>query len=65
MLDLKPLLQTAFSEIWEEVYALALIRIAGYVPLKRASLAWEKLYPITEVTPTMNAKTLSKVLKEI
>jgi len=65
MQDLKPLLQTAFGEIWEVVYALALIRIAGYVPLKRASLAWEKLYPITEITPTMNAKTLSKVLKEV
>jgi len=63
--DLKPLLQTAFGEIWEEVYALALIRIAGYVPLKRASLAWEKLYPIEEITPSMNTKSLSKVLKEV
>ena len=63
--DLKPLLQTAFGDIWEEVYALALIRIAGYVPLKRASLAWEKLYPIAEITPSMNTKSLSKVLKEV
>ena len=63
--DLKPLLQTAFGEIWEEVYALALIRIAGYVPLKRANLAWEKLYPIAEITPSMNTKALSKVLKEV
>lgn len=63
--DLKPLLQTAFGEIWEEVYALALIRIAGYVPLKRASLAWEKLYPIAEITPSMNTKSLSKMLKEV
>ena len=63
--DLKPLLQTAFGEIWEEIYALALIRIAGYVPLKRASLAWEKLYPIAEITPSMNTKSLSKVLKEV
>jgi hypothetical protein len=37
--DLENLLQEAFGEIWEEVYALALIRIAGYVPLKRANLA--------------------------
>ncbi len=65
MQDLKPLLQTAFGEIWEEVYALALIRIAGYVPLKRANLAWEKLYPIAEITPSMNTKALSKVLKEV
>jgi hypothetical protein len=63
--DLKPLLQTAFGEIWEEVYALALIRIASYVPLKRANLAWEKLYPIAEITPSMNPKALSKVLKEV
>ncbi len=65
MQDLKPLLQTAFGEIWEEVYALALIRITGYVPLKRANLAWEKLYPVSEVAPSMNPKALSKVLKEV
>jgi transposase len=63
--DLKPLLQTAFGGIWEEAYALALIRIAGYVPLKRANLSWEKLYPIADITPSMNPKTLSKVLKEV
>jgi len=65
MQDLKPLLQTAFGEIWEEVYALALIRIAGYVPMKRANIAWEKLYPIEEITPSMNPKALSKALKEV
>jgi transposase len=65
MQDLKPLLQNAFGEIWEEVYALALIRIAGYVPLKRANITWEKLFPIAKITPTMNAKALSKVLKEV
>jgi hypothetical protein len=65
MQDLRSLLQTAFGEIWEEVYALALIRIVGYVPLKRANLAWEKLYPIAEIAPSMNPKALSKVLKEV
>jgi transposase len=62
---LKPLLQNAFGEIWEEVYSLALIRIAGYVPLKRANLAWEKLYPVAEIFPAMSLKALSKVLKEV
>ena len=65
MQDLKPILQTAFGEIWEEVYALALVRINGYVPLKRANLVWEKLYPISEIKPSMNPKALSKVLKEV
>jgi hypothetical protein len=49
MQDLRSLLQTVFGEIWEEVYALALIRIVGNVPLKRANLAWEKLYPIARL----------------
>lgn len=65
MQDLKPLLQTAFGDIWEEIYALALVRITGNVPLKRANLAWERLYPISEITPSMNPKALSKVLKEV
>jgi len=65
MQDLKPLLQTAFGDIWEEIYALALVRIAGNVPLKRANLSWERLYPISEITPSMNPKALSKVLKEV
>jgi hypothetical protein len=65
MQDLKPLLQTAFGEIWEEVYALAFLSIAGYVLLKRVNLAWGKLYPIAEIAPSMNTKALSKVLKEV
>ena len=65
MEDLKPLLQEAFGEIWEEMYALALVRITGYVPLKRADIAWEKLCPISEIAPSMNPKALSQVLKEV
>lgn len=65
MQDLVSLLQTAFGEIWEEIYALALVRIIGYVPLKRAHLAWEKLYNISQISPSMNPKTLSRVLKEV
>ena len=65
MQDLVPLLQTAFGEMWEEVYALALTRITGYVPLKRANLAWEKLYPISGITPSMSPMALSKVLKKV
>ena len=65
MQDLVPLLQTAFGEMWEEVYALALTRITGYVPLKRANLAWEKLYPISGITPSMSPRSLSKMLKKV
>jgi transposase len=65
MQDLVPLLQTAFGEMWEDVYALALTRITGYVPLKRANLAWEKLYPISGITPSMSPMALSKVLKKV
>jgi hypothetical protein len=37
MKDLIPLLKENF-EFWEDIYALALVRIYGYVPLKRAKL---------------------------
>ena len=30
-----PLLKEAFRDSWQEIYALSMIRILGYVPLKR------------------------------
>ncbi|WP_407354919.1 transposase [Methanolobus sp. WCC5] len=65
MEDLIAPLQNAFGEIWEEIYALALVRITGHVPLKRAGVVWEKLYPVVDMQPSMTPKNLSKVLKEV
>ena len=50
-------------ESWREVYALALVRIMGYTPLKRVKTAWEKLY--MDIRPNLNPKKLSSVLKEV
>jgi len=41
--DLKPLLIEGFPDYWEEIYALAIVRVTGNVPLKRVKDEWEKL----------------------
>ena len=64
MKDLIPLLKENF-EYWEDIYALALVRIYGYVPLKRARLRWEKLYNHFKINPNLEPEHLSEVLRMI
>lgn len=63
--DLQNPLKEVFGDVWEEIYALALVRVTGYVPLKRVESVWERLYNITEISPSLNPKNLSSILKEI
>jgi transposase len=65
MKDLQNPLKEVFGDVWEEIYALALVRVTGYVPLKRVESVWERLYNITEISPSLNPKNLSSILKEI
>jgi len=65
MRDLLPLLKEAFDELWQEIYALATVRILGYVPLKRVGSVWERLYDPNNLTPDLSPKKLSVALKEI
>jgi transposase len=62
--DLIPLLKENF-DFWEDIYALALVRIYGYVPLKRARLRWEKLHNPLNINPNLEPKHLSDVLEII
>ncbi len=59
---LKPLLIEAFPDCWEEICSLAMVRMSGYVPLKRAKESWDKLYNVDDMDPRLNSKNLSKVL---
>jgi len=65
MRDLQTPLKEIFGDIWEEIYALALVRVTGYVPLKRVESVWERLYNLKEISPSLNPKNLSSILKEI
>lgn len=65
MKTLKPLLMDAFPDCWEEIYSLAMVRINGYVPMKRAKESWEKLYNVEHIDPQLNPKSLSKVLHSV
>ena len=65
MQPLKPLLIEAFPDCWEEIYSLAMVRITGYVPMKRAKESWDKFYNVDHIDPQLNPKTLSKVLHNV
>lgn len=65
MNDLYEPLNDAFGNIWTEIYALSLVRITGYVPLKRVENVWDRLYNINKITPSLNPKYLSSVLKQV
>ena len=65
MNDLKPLLVEAFPDSWEEIYALAKVRVIDRVPLKRVEGAWDKIYNAENINPNLNPRNLSTVLKDI
>ena len=47
--DLRPCLENAFPEDWEEIYALAITRAIGYTPLKRVQSCWDKLHNVQKI----------------
>ena len=65
MQDMIPFLKEGFEDVWQEIYALSTVRILGYIPLKRVESIWEKLYDPNDLSPNLNPKNLSEVLKEV
>lgn len=65
MNDLKSFLKVGFPKHWKEVYTLAMVRVTGNVPLKRAKDAWEKLYNAESTQPSLNQKNLTYMLREV
>lgn len=65
MKDLKPLLQEAFPDSWEEIYALATVRVSNCVPLKRVESSWDKLYNAESIMPNLSPKNISKLLRDV
>jgi transposase len=65
MEELKPLLMDNFPEHWEELYAMSIVRVNGYTPLKRIKDSWEDLYDPEGLKPNLNPSNLSKVLREV
>ena len=54
MKDIKPILRAGFPDHWEEICALAMVRVPCTVPLKQAKDAWEKLYNAEDINPSLN-----------
>ncbi len=65
MKDIKPILRAGFPDHWEEICALAMMRVPGNVPLKRAKDAWEKLYNAEDINPSLNQKNLTAVMRDV
>ncbi|MBD6956136.1 MAG: hypothetical protein F9Y92_05800, partial [Thermoplasmatales archaeon] len=64
MKELIPILKENY-DYWEDIYALALVRITGYVPLKRVKLEWEKMYNPLKIKPNLDPKHLSEILNAL
>jgi len=64
MKGIKPLLKAGFPDHWAEICALAMVRVSGNVPLKRAKDAWEKLYTAEDIRPRLNPMNLTRVLRD-
>ena len=65
MKDIKPLLMEGFPENWEQIYALAMLRTSGNVPLKRVESSWEKLYNVELIEPDLKPNSLSRMLHSV
>jgi len=65
MNDLKPLLIEGFPDNWMEIYSLAMLRVNGNIPLKRAECAWQKLYNVESITPNLKSQNLSKLMQDV
>ena len=65
MEEIKPLLMEAFPDSWEGIYALAMVRVQGNVPLKRVKPVWEKLYNVDSIEPALNPSSVSKLLHSV
>lgn len=63
--DLMPLLKKDFPHIWQEIFALAIVRFLKQAPLKRVSSVWNGLHNNMKITPRISPKILSTILKEI
>ena len=65
MAEIKPLLMDIFPDHWQELYAMSIVRVNGYTPLKRIKDSWESLYDPVGLKPNLNPSNLSKVLREV
>jgi hypothetical protein len=65
MNDLKPLLIEGFPDNWMEIYSLAMLRVNGNIPLKRAEIAWQKLNNVESITPNLKSQNLSKTMQAV
>jgi len=65
MEDIKPVLKEGFSDHWEEICALTMVRASGNVPLKRAKDAWAKLYNADDTKPNLNRAGQYVLFKEL
>lgn len=58
-------LKGCFPDNYDQLYALAMVRCLGTVPLKRAASVWEKHENIRHLRPAMSPKSLSDMLESV
>ncbi len=65
MADISDILKGSFPEDWQELYTLAMLRVLGDVPLRRAQSSWDKLYNISGIKPDLAPNHLGEMLRRV
>lgn len=63
--ELPKTLKEFFPAIWQELYALAVVRLLHQSPIKRVASVWESLHNQLDINPKTAPAQISSALKEI
>ena len=55
----------AYPNNWQEIYSRSMLRVMGNIPLKRAEIAWQKLYNVDSIVPNLKSQYLSRIMQDI
>ena len=62
--DIIKLLKKYFPDTWESIYAMSVVRLIDYTPLKMVKERWDKLYMSRYINAHVSSNTLTDLLVE-
>lgn len=63
--DLLSTLQSSFRDYWQELYALAMIRLFKKAPIKRIASCWDDYYNTLQINPHLSPEAVSRIFREV
>jgi hypothetical protein len=63
--DIVPMLQGAFPQLWQEIYAMAVLRALKPTSMHLAEERWEKILDVRRIRPNLDPRHLSDMLQAV